>query len=73
MFTGDFAILVSTGMSIKRAMVLNFVSSLTAFAGLYLGLSLGEQVEASQWIFAVGAGMFLYVALTDLVKFYNDF
>ncbi|XP_060589229.1 zinc transporter ZIP6-like isoform X2 [Ruditapes philippinarum] len=64
---GDFAILVSTGMSIKRAMVLNFVSSLTAFAGLYLGLSLGEQVEASQWIFAVGAGMFLYVALTDLV------
>ncbi|XP_045182117.2 metal cation symporter ZIP14-like [Mercenaria mercenaria] len=64
---GDFAVLVSTGMSIKKAMLLNFVSSLTAFAGLYLGLALGEQEEASQWIFAVGAGMFLYVALTDLV------
>lgn len=54
-------------MSLQKAVILNFLSSLTAFAGLYLGLVLGEQETASHWIFAVGAGMFLYVALTDLV------
>ncbi|WAR17982.1 S39AA-like protein [Mya arenaria] len=64
---GDFAVLISTGMSIKRALLLNFLSSLTAFAGLYVGLVLGAQEEASKWIFSVGAGMFLYVALTDLI------
>ncbi|XP_052225979.1 zinc transporter ZIP12-like isoform X2 [Dreissena polymorpha] len=64
---GDFAVLISTGMSIKKALVLNFLSSLTAFAGLYIGLALGAQEETSKWIFSVGAGMFLYVALTDLI------
>ena len=68
-FLGDFAVLVSTGMTVKKAMFLNFLSSLTAFAGLYVGLSLGAQDEASKWIFSAGAGMFLYVALTDLVGF----
>ena len=64
---GDFAVLVSTGLSIKKAMVLNFLSSLTAFVGLYIGLSIGNQEEASKWIFSTAAGMFLYVAMTDLV------
>ena len=65
---GDFAVLMSTGMSIKRAMAFNLLSSLTAFAGLYIGLSIGDQEQASKWIFSIAAGMFLYVALADLVS-----
>ena len=67
-FAGDFAVLVSTGLSIKRTMLFNFLSSLTAFIGLYIGLAIGNQPEASKWIFSLAAGMFLYVALTDLVS-----
>ncbi|KAL4217912.1 hypothetical protein ACF0H5_022651 [Mactra antiquata] len=70
---GDFAVLISTGLSIKKAMVLNFLSSLTAFAGLYVGILLGAQDDASKWIFSVGAGLFLYVALTDLVPECKDY
>ncbi|XP_041374275.1 zinc transporter ZIP4-like [Gigantopelta aegis] len=64
---GDFAVLISTGMSVKRALWLNFVSSLTAFVGLYIGISAGAQDTARHWIFSVGAGMFIYVALADLI------
>ncbi|XP_076087840.1 uncharacterized protein LOC143058253 isoform X4 [Mytilus galloprovincialis] len=64
---GDFAALVSSGLSIKRAMVLNFISSLTAFLGLYIGILASSNDVARSWIFSAGAGMFIYVALANLI------
>ncbi|XP_033728816.1 zinc transporter ZIP4-like [Pecten maximus] len=72
---GDFAVLLSTGMSVKKALFLNFVSSLTAFIGLYIGVSIGSNEEARLWILSFGAGMFMYVALStlmpELVSYFN--
>ncbi|CAC5365829.1 Zinc transporter ZIP14,Zinc transporter ZIP12,Zinc transporter ZIP4,Zinc transporter ZIP10,Zinc transporter foi,Zinc transporter ZIP6 [Mytilus coruscus] len=65
---GDFAALVSSGLSIKKAMVLNFISSLTAFLGLYIGILASSNDVARSWIFSAGAGMFIYVALANLVS-----
>ncbi|XP_061463115.1 zinc transporter ZIP4 [Rhineura floridana] len=64
---GDFAALLHAGLSVKRALLLNFVSALTAFIGLYIALSVttGEEFEA--WIFTVATGLFLYVALCDML------
>ena len=40
-----------------------------AFIGLCIGIPLAAgNAEARQWIFAVAAGMFLYVALVDMVS-----
>ncbi|XP_046327025.2 zinc transporter ZIP6-like [Haliotis rufescens] len=64
---GDFAVLISTGMSVKRALILNFVSGLTAFIGLYIGIVSGQHNSVRQLIFSIGAGMFIYVALANLV------
>ncbi|ESO84491.1 hypothetical protein LOTGIDRAFT_74077, partial [Lottia gigantea] len=64
---GDFAVLLKTGMTIKWAVFWNVMSALTAFLGLYVGLSISEDVVVRQWIFAVTAGMFLYIALVDVV------
>ncbi|PIK60273.1 putative zinc transporter ZIP12 [Apostichopus japonicus] len=64
---GDLAILLKSGLKLKTALCLNFMSALTSFAGLYLGIALATTEIARQWIFAVTAGMFLYVALADMM------
>ncbi|KAG1706196.1 Zinc transporter ZIP12 [Nymphon striatum] len=74
---GDFVVLLSTGLSVKAAVLWNLLSSLTAFLGLYLGLWLGHDQSAQKWILAVTCGMFLYVAMVEMlpelknVKFKN--
>ncbi|CAG2109859.1 unnamed protein product [Medioppia subpectinata] len=64
---GDFAVLLSTGLSVTKAAIINFISALTAFIGLYIGLILGADERSQKWILAICAGIFLYVALTDML------
>ncbi|EJW82172.1 solute carrier family 39 [Wuchereria bancrofti] len=64
---GDFAVLIESGLSIPRAMFLNFLSSLTAFAGLFVGLAAISVDSAVEILLAITAGMFLYVAWLDMV------
>ena len=67
---GDFAVMLSTGMSVKRAAIINFVSALTCFIGFFIGILLGNSDQANRWSLAVCAGLFLYIALCDMVGFY---
>lgn len=64
---GDFAVLLKAGMSAKQAVFYNLLSSVLCFFGMCLGIVLGNTETASQWIFAVAAGMFLYIALVDMI------
>ena len=71
--SGDFAVLITSGLSIKRALLMNFMSSLTSFAGTIIGVSIGTQWKATPWIFALTAGLFIYIALVDMVCFKRIF
>ena len=67
-FLGDFAIYLKNGMSKCQALGINFLAACCAFIGLYVGLSVGQNEEARQWMLALVAGMFLYISLVDVVS-----
>ncbi|XP_026487380.1 zinc transporter ZIP10 [Vanessa tameamea] len=70
---GDFAVLLRSGMSIKRALYYNLLSSALSFMGMAGGIWLAEDHEsASQWIYAATAGTFFYIALADLIPEINE-
>nr|XP_037855894.1 zinc transporter ZIP4 [Chlorocebus sabaeus] len=64
---GDFAALLHAGLSVRQALLVNLASALTAFAGLYVALAVGVGEESEVWILAVATGLFLYVALCDML------
>ncbi|KAK9679790.1 ZIP Zinc transporter [Popillia japonica] len=64
---GDFAMLLKAGMSAKQALFYNLLSSVLCFMGNWVGLRLGNIEYASSWVFAAAAGMFLYIALVDMI------
>ncbi|XP_034549410.1 zinc transporter ZIP10 isoform X2 [Notolabrus celidotus] len=65
---GDFAVLLKAGMSVKQAIVYNLLSALMAYVGMLIGTAVGQYTNSvTSWIFAITAGMFLYVALVDML------
>lgn len=64
---GDFAILLHSGLSVRRALLLNIGSALTSFIGLYIALSVATDLATKQWIAAITTGLFLYVGLADML------
>uniref|UniRef100_A0A3P9QAV9 Zinc transporter ZIP6 n=1 Tax=Poecilia reticulata TaxID=8081 RepID=A0A3P9QAV9_POERE len=72
---GDFAVLLKAGMTVRQAILYNVLSAMTAYVGLVTGILVGHYAEnVSTWIFALTAGLFLYVALVDMVPemLHND-
>lgn len=62
-------ILLSTGLTWYSALIFNFISSLSAILGFFIGVGIGtESEEATPWILAFAAGLFIYIALVDLVR-----
>ena len=65
---GDFAVLIHSGYSKKRALWLNFLSALTAIMGVFLVLIFGSIAETfTTWVLPIAAGGFIYIAVADLI------
>ncbi|MDO8516888.1 MAG: ZIP family metal transporter [Nanoarchaeota archaeon] len=65
---GDFGVLLHGGFSKSRALLVNFITALTAFAGLFIGLWLGEIIpNISLFFISIAAGGFIYIAGSDLI------
>jgi zinc transporter 10 len=59
--------LLKAGMILKQAVFYNVLSSILAFIGMVVGLLLGTINNFSPWMFTATAGIFLYVALVDMM------
>jgi zinc transporter 4 len=69
MCVGDTAILLSAGWSPLKVAIFQVISQATAFIGLYVGISVSETSSSAEtWILSVAMGIFLYVALADVVS-----
>lgn len=65
---GDFGVLLHAGLSVKRALILNFLSALAAVLGAVLSILLTQEVQDfSLFMLPVTAGGFLYIAGSDLI------
>ncbi|XP_053570560.1 zinc transporter ZIP6 [Bombina bombina] len=72
---GDFAVLLKAGMTVKQAVMYNALSAMLAYLGMITGILIGHYAEnVSMWIFALTAGLFMYVAFVDMVPemLHND-
>jgi zinc and cadmium transporter len=65
---GDFAVLLYSGYSKKKAILFNFLSALTAVAGAILVLIGSTSLpNIGMYLIPLTAGNFLYIAGTDLI------
>lgn len=65
---GNFGVLVHAGYTPRRALFLNFLTALTAFAGAFVSLSFGASArDYSLFILPFTAGGFIYIAGADLI------
>uniref|UniRef100_A0A8C6SFE2 Zinc transporter ZIP6 n=1 Tax=Neogobius melanostomus TaxID=47308 RepID=A0A8C6SFE2_9GOBI len=72
---GDFAVLLKAGMTVRQAILYNVLSAMMAYLGMATGIVIGHYAEnVSMWIFALTAGLFMYVALVDMMPemLHND-
>lgn len=65
---GDFAVLLHAGYTRKRALLLNFLSALTAIVGTctaFIFVNISNNFIT--WVLPIAAGGFIYIAVADLI------
>lgn len=70
---GDLAILLEGGLSGRRALTYNIVSSATTIPAAAIAFAAASLADAlTPFVLAVGAASFLYIALADLVPRHHE-
>jgi len=64
---GDFGILIASGMSKFKAALYNLISGLTALLGAVATYYFAQILEYEQFLLAIAAGSFIYIALSDIL------
>jgi zinc and cadmium transporter len=65
---GDFAVLLHSGYSRRRALLLNVLSGISGVAGALLAVLVVESApRAKPYLLCIAAASFLYVAMADLI------
>merc|ERR1712099_38974 len=60
--------LIKAGMTIKQAIFYNVLSSILPMVGMVFGLLVAASLpQVTPWLFSATAGIFLYVALVDMM------
>jgi zinc and cadmium transporter len=63
----EFSILKLSGLSTKKALIINFIVSATIIPGIFIGMYVAEIESTLGILFGLAAGSFLHLVFTDLV------
>jgi len=65
---GDFAVLIHSGYSNKKALLYNFISALAAVLGTIIVFIFGSSIQNSIiWFLPIATGGFIYISMSDLI------
>jgi len=65
---GDFAILIHSGLSVKKAIFYNLASAASSILGVILVFIIGSKISLlSSYLLPITAGAFIYLAASDLI------
>jgi zinc and cadmium transporter len=65
---GNFGVLIHGGLTVKKALIYNFFSALTAVVGTILSLVIGPHIQGyTTALLPITAGGFIYIAASDLI------
>ncbi|XP_053564074.1 zinc transporter ZIP5 isoform X2 [Bombina bombina] len=65
---GDFAVMLQAGVPVRRVLCFSLMSAFLSYLGMVIGvLASQSSAQVTPWIFAITAGIFLYVALVDML------
>lgn len=64
---GDYGLLHTSGFKNWQIIILNSIGSCTAFCCFLVILALNPSKSVREWIFAVTAGLFIYISLAGMV------
>jgi zinc transporter ZupT len=66
---GDYAVLLGAGFKFWNILVLNTITSFTSWVAFMIISSVSPSVLIREYIFAVITGVFIYIALANMVTF----
>jgi zinc and cadmium transporter len=65
---GNFGVLVHGGLAVRKALLFNFITALTAVAGAVIALTIGPLIHGfTVALIPITAGGFIYIAGSDLI------
>ncbi|CAF1186158.1 unnamed protein product, partial [Didymodactylos carnosus] len=53
---GDLAVLLTSGLTISQALLMNFISTCSCYLGFFIAIKLGGMGDFHQWIYALAGG-----------------
>ena len=65
---GHFIVLHTAGIPIQFVFLVISLTYIASILGVLVGVALGTEFRAVDWIFAITTGMFLHVAMVQLVS-----
>ena len=69
---GGFMVYRKIGFTVCKALMLNLGAAVISYFGLFTGLALAGETATTDWLLALVAGLFIYVALVDVVRILSE-